>query len=347
MHILKRNLHLNIRVQIMAKSLQSLNYSDAQSEKRKPPYPGMAWVPGGTFAMGSNDHYSEEAPVHKVALDGFWMDKHSVTNNQFGLFARKTNYITVAERRPDSALFPDAPLENLVPGSLVFQMTNGPVDLTFINQWWNWTPGACWHHPEGPGSHVRKRGRHPVVHIAYEDAAAYAEWAGKDLPTEAEWEFAARGGLEGAEYVWGGDHSPKGKPAANTWQGEFPWQNLIEDGFEGTSPVSSFPPNGFGLYDMAGNVWEWTADWWAEAHPSEAEKPCCMPTNPRGGNVQQSYDPAGPQWKIPRKTVKGGSYLCAPNYCLRYRPAARRPQMTDTGTSHIGFRCNLRQDPAE
>jgi len=155
------------------------------------------------------------------------------------------------------------------------------------------------------------------------------------------------GGLEGAEYVWGGDHSPKGKPAANTWQGEFPWQNLIEDGFEGTSPVSSFPPNGFGLYDMAGNVWEWTADWWAEAHPSEAEKPCCMPTNPRGGNVEQSYDPAGPQWKIPRKTVKGGSYLCAPNYCLRYRPAARRPQMTDTGTSHIGFRCNLRQDPAE
>jgi sulfatase modifying factor 1 len=339
MHILVGNLYLNTSVKIMAKSTQSVKYSGAQPEKQKPPFPSMVWVSGGTFAMGSNNHYPEEAPVHNVALDGFWMDKHSVTNARFALFARKTNYVTVAERRPDPALFPDAPLENLVPGSLVFQMTDGPVDLTFINQWWNWTSGACWRHPEGPGSHIRKRGQHPVVHIAYEDAAAYAEWAGKVLPTEAEWEFAARGGIEGAEYVWGGDQFPKGKPVANTWQGEFPWQNLIEDGFEGTSPVGSFPRNGFGLYDMAGNVWEWTVDWWVEEHPSDADKPCCMPMNPQGGNIEQSYDPAGPQWKIPRKTVKGGSFLCAPNYCLRYRPAARRPQMTDTGTSHIGFRC--------
>jgi len=310
----------------------------------KPPQPDMVWIPGGTFGMGSNDHYPEEAPVHRVTVDGFWMDKYPVTNLRFAHFVRKTSYVTVAERRPDPELYPEAPPENLVPGSLVFQMTEGPVNLKYINQWWSWTPGACWRHPEGRGSHTRKRQRHPVVHIAFEDAQAYAEWAGKALPSEAEWEFAARGGLDGAAFIWGDEHVPPGKPLANTWQGEFPWQNLVTDGFEGTSPVGSFPPNGYGLFDMAGNVWDWTADWWTESHPTDPDKPCCIPHNPRGGKIEQSHDPVAPQWRIPRKVVKGGSYLCAPNYCLRYRPAARRPQMIDTGTTHIGFRCVVRTD---
>jgi len=306
--------------------------------------PDMVWIPGGTFGMGSNDHYPEEAPVHRVTVDGFWMDKYPVTNLRFAHFVRKTSYVTVAERRPDPELYPEAPPENLVPGSLVFQMTEGPVNLKYINQWWSWTPGACWRHPEGPGSHTRKRKRHPVVHIAFEDAQAYAEWAGKALPSEAEWEFAARGGVDGAAFIWGDEHVPPGKPPANTWQGEFPWQNLVTDGFEGTSPVGSFPPNGYGLIDMAGNVWDWTDDWWTESHPADPDTPCCIPHNPRGGKVEQSHDPVAPQWPIPRKVVKGGSYLCAPNYCLRYRPAARRPHMVDTGTTHIGFRCVVRSD---
>ncbi len=308
----------------------------------KPPQPGMVWIPGGNFRMGSDDHYPEEAPVHDVKVDGFWMDKNQVTNAQFAAFVKATGYKTLAERPPDPALYPDAPPENLVAGSLVFQMSDGPVNLTRINLWWAWTPGACWRRPEGPGSHIRKRQRHPVVQIAYEDALAYAEWAGKALPTEAEWEFAARGGLEDAEFTWGDEHTPKGKYMANTWQGEFPWQNQVSDGFEGTAPVGSFPANGYGLCDMAGNSWDWTADWWTQEHPENPDKPCCMPENPRGGDKEQSYDPAAPQWRIPRKVVKGGSYLCAPNYCLRYRPAARRPQMVDTGTTHIGFRCVVR-----
>ena len=310
------------------------------------PHPGMLWIPGGAFNMGSTDHYPEEAPVHQVTVDGFWMDEYPVTNARFAGFVKATGYLTVAERAPDPASYPDAPPENLVAGSLVFRKTEGPVDLRQIDRWWAWTPGASWRSPEGPGSHVRKRKHHPVVHIAYEDAVAYAEWAGKVIPTESEWEFAARGGLEGAGFTWGDEHVPKGKPVANTWQGEFPWQNLLSDGFEGTSPVGSFPANGYGLHDMAGNVWDWTEDWWTEGHPEDADKPCCIPHNPRNENIEGSYDPRSPQWRIPRRVVKGGSYLCAPNYCLRYRPAARRPQMIDTGTTHIGFRCVVRT-PAE
>jgi sulfatase modifying factor 1 len=314
------------------------------STKQKTPHPDMVWIPGATFKMGSEEHYTEEAPVHQVTVDGFWMDKYSVTNAQFAQFVKATGYVTMAERPPDPALYPNAPPENLVAGSLVFKMTPGPVNLRFIDQWWAWTPGASWRRPEGPGSHIRKRNRHPVVHIAYEDAVAYAEWAGKSLPTESEWEFAARGGLDGAPFTWGDEHEPEGGPMANTWRGEFPWKNLASDGYEGTAPVGSFPPNGYGLHDMAGNVWDWTDDWWAEKHPEDADKPCCIPTNPRNENMDASYDPAAPQWKIARKVVKGGSYLCAPNYCLRYRPSARRPQMIDTGTTHIGFRCVFRQD---
>lgn len=322
----------------------------------KPPQAGMVWIPGGTFHMGSENHYPEEKPVHLVTVDGFWMDKYQITNTQFARFVKQTGYVTVAERQPDPADYPGAPPENLVPGSLVFRKTEGPVDLRHIHLWWVWTPGASWKRPEGRGSHIRKRKRHPVVHIAYEDAAAYLEWVGKMLPTEAEWEFAARGGLDRTTFTWGNEHFPGGKPAANTWQGEFPWQNLNMDGHEGAAPAGSFPPNGYGLYDMAGNAWDWTDDWWTASHTGTIshdgtvshlepagqyegeDKPCCLPHNPRGGSMEGSYDRSAPQFRIPRKVVKGGSHLCAPNYCLRYRPAARRPQMIDTGTSHISFR---------
>ncbi len=306
------------------------------------PYPDMVWFPGGTFRMGSDDHYTEEAPVHRVTLDGSWMDRTTVTNRDFQTFVDATGYVTVAERSPNPEDHPGAPAENLVAGSLVFRKTPGPVDLRHLSQWWVWTPGASWRHPGGPRSTIAGRMDHPVVHVAYDDAQAYATWTGKALATEAEWECAARGGLEGAEFVWGDERVPDGKPPANWWQGEFPWQNTLDDGFQGSAPVGSFPPNGFGLYDMAGNVWEWTSDWYTTRHPEDADDPCCVPSNPRGGMEDQSCDPAQPQFKIPRKVIKGGSFLCADNYCQRYRPAARRPQMIDTGMSHIGFRCIVR-----
>ena len=223
-----------------------------------------------------------------------------------------------------------------MPGSLVFTMTSGPVDLRHLNQWWTWTPGASWKRPFGAGSSVADRGDHPVVHLAYEDADAYASWAGKALPTEAEWERAARGGLDGATYVWGDEGETAGERLANYWHGEFPWRH--DDGYGSTSPVGAYPPNGYGLYDMAGNVWDWTADWYREEQ-AEVDAPCCVPQQSRGGTPEGSYDPAQPQFRIPRKVLKGGSYLCADSYCLRYRPAARRPQMIDTGMSHVGFRC--------
>jgi len=307
------------------------------------PHPGMLWIPGGTFRMGSEDFYPEERPVHEVAVDGFWMDCYAITNEQFGRFVAATNYLTLAEREPNPADFPGAPPENLVPGSMVFQKTRGAVDLHNYANWWAWVPGASWRHPLGPHSSLNSLEEHPVVHIAYEDAEAYVNWAGKELPTETEWELAARGGLDGKKFTWGDEHFPDGKAMANSWQGEFPWQNILLDGFEGTSPVGSFPPNGYGLFDMAGNVWEWTCDWFVQRHADEIVKSCCGPTvNPRIGSPEKSYDPRQPQFRIPRKVVKGGSHLCAPNYCLRYRPAARQPQMIDTGMSHIGFRCILR-----
>jgi sulfatase modifying factor 1 len=265
-----------------------------------------------------------------------------VTNARFARFVKETGYVTVAERKPNPKDYPGALPENLVPGSIVFHKTKGPVDLRYLDQWWTWTPGACWKRPEGKHINIEKRRNHPAVHIAYEDAVAFAAWAGKALPSEAEWGYAARGGLEGAIFAWGDEHFPGGKAMANTWQGEFPWQNLLWDGYEGTSPVGSFPPNGYGLYDMAGNVWEWTDDWWADSHPEDAGEPCCIPSNPRGGAMESSYDRSVPQFRIPRKVIKAGSHLCAPNYCLRYRPAARRPQMIDTGTGHLGFRCIIR-----
>jgi formylglycine-generating enzyme len=304
-----------------------------------PPDEHMVWLPGGTFLMGSDKHYPEEAPVHPVTVSGFWLDQYAVTNAQFQRFVEATGYITVAERPLNPQDYPDALPEMLVPGSLVFQKPPYQVDISDYGNWWAYTPGANWRHPEGPDSSLSGREDHPVVHVAFDDAEAYATWAGKLLPTEAQWEYAARGGIEGATYTWGDEFAPDGHMMANTWQGEFPWQNLLIDGYERTAPVGSFPPNGYHLYDMAGNVWEWTTDWYQDKHPDRATKPCCIPINPRGTAQEQSYDPDQPQITIPRKVLKGGSFLCAPNYCLRYRPAARIPEMVDTATCHIGFRC--------
>jgi formylglycine-generating enzyme len=280
----------------------------------------MVRIPGGEFTMGSDEHYPEEAPAHVVTVDEFRIDPTAVTNAEFGAFVEETGYLTVAERPLDPADFPGAPPENLLPGSLVFTPPPGPVDLRHMSQWWTWTPGACWKHPEGPSSSAAGRENHPVVHVTYEDAQAYTAWAGKALPTEAQWELAARGGLEGATYTWGDAPEQEGQKLANYWHGDFPWRP--DPGYGTTAPVGSYPPNGFGLFDMAGNAWEWTTDWY-------------------GGSIEESYDPAQPQFRVPRKVIKGGSFLCADSYCLRYRPAARRPQMIDTGMSHIGFRCVL------
>lgn len=297
----------------------------------------MVWVPGGTFLMGSNNHYAEEAPVHPVTIEGFWFDSSPVTNEAFATFVADTGYATLAERPLNADDFPGAPAENLAPGSLVFTMTSGPVDLRHFSQWWTWTPGASWRHPFGSASSLADCADHPVVHVAYEDAEAYANWAGKALPSEAEWERAARGHLQGSTFVWGDQAEAPDQRLANYWHGEFPWRP--NDGYGTTSPVGSYPPNGYGLFDMAGNVWEWTTDWYTDSHAEEDDEPCCVPQTPRGGTLEASYDPAQPQFQIPRKVIKGGSFLCADSYCLRYRPSARRPQMIDTGMSHVGLRC--------
>jgi formylglycine-generating enzyme required for sulfatase activity len=279
----------------------------------------MAWVPAATFAMGSEAFYPEERPVREVAVDGFWMDAHPVTVAQFRRFVKATGYLSWAERAPQAADYPGADPALLVPGSLVFRPTPGPVSLEDWTQWWSWTPGACWQRPEGPGSDTYTRGRHPVVHIAHADALAYAHWAGKTLPTEAEWERAARGGLHRATYAWGEDPDPARH--ANTWHGQFPWH-----GYRGTSPTATFAPNAFGLYDLTGNVWEWTTDPWTT--PDTTGGSCCHGDQP-GAHT-------------PRQVIKGGSHLCSPTYCLRYRPAARQGEPTDSTTSHIGFRCVIR-----
>jgi len=289
--------------------------------------------------MGSDFHYPEEAPAHRVTVDGFWMDKYTVTNEQFQKFVKATGYITFAEKAPKAEDYPGADPAMLVPSSIVFQKPSHPVDMRDICNWWQYVAGANWRHPEGSGSSIKGREKHPVVHVAYEDVEAYATWISKEIPTEAEWEFAARGGLDGAEYVWGDEFAPNGKMMANTWQGNFPVQNLLVDGYERTSPVGSFPANGYGLYDMAGNVWEWTTDWYGDRHLPES---CCGNKNPKGGTMERSYDSNLPEIRIPRKVLKGGSYLCAPSYCLRYRPAARIAQPIDTSTGHVGFRLIVR-----
>ncbi|HET6510268.1 MAG TPA: formylglycine-generating enzyme family protein [Baekduia sp.] len=288
--------------------------------------PGMAWIPPGTFTMGCDRFYEEEAPVRAMTLAaGLFMDRHPVTVAEFRRFVDETGYVTVAERPLDAADYPDADPSALVPGSLVFRRTAGPVDLRRPGAWWAYVPGTTWRAPRGPGSGVRGLHRHPVTHVACEDAEAYAAWAGKALPTEAEWERAARGGLEGKVYAWGDEPTPGGRTMANTWQGRFPYENTLRDGYEGTSPVSAFPPNAYGLYDVCGNVWEWTADRWATG----GTHPCCAPERLPGERFE-------------RRVIKGGSHLCAPSYCLRYRPAARQGETVDTSTSHLGFRCVVR-----
>jgi formylglycine-generating enzyme len=315
----------------------------ASTERRQHSAPrGMIFIPGGTFRMGSDRHYAEEAPVHRVTVDGFWIDRTPVTNREFRKFVNETGHVTFAEMPPDPKDYPGALQHMLKAGSLVFTPPKHPVNLSDWSQWWNFKFGANWRRPYGPRSSIRGLDDHPVVHVAFRDAEAYADWAGKKLPTEAEWEFAARGGLDGAEFAWGDEFTPGGKHRANTWQGNFPHHNLASDRFERTSPVIAFPPNGYGVYDMIGNVWEWTDDWYAPKHQADAPKACCIPENPRGGRADESYDPCQPNIKIPRKVIKGGSHLCAPNYCRRYRPAARHAEAVDTSTSHVGFRCIIR-----
>jgi sulfatase modifying factor 1 len=288
----------------------------------------MVGIPAGSFRMGSERFYPEERPVRQVDVDAFWIDRHPVTVAEFRRFVDATGHVTTAEQAPLAEDYPDADPELLVPGSLVFHRPPRPVPLHDVRAWWDWVPGADWRHPLGPGSGVEGKDDHPVTQVTHADASAYASWAGKALPSEAEWEYAARGGLEGAVFTWGDEFAPGGTMMANTWQGQFPWQNLLLDGYEGTSPVGAFPANGYGLVDMAGNVWEWTDDWFSNPPPHS----CCAPERQDGAAAEA----------FPRKVIKGGSHLCAPNYCLRYRPAARQGEAVDTSTCHIGFRCVIR-----
>lgn len=317
---------------------------DTDSSKRPgvAPPAGMVYIPGGTFRMGSDQHYPEEAPVRSVAVDGFWIDAAPVTNALFRRFVNETGYVTFAEIAPRAEDYPGALPDMLRAGSLVFTPPTHPVDLADWSQWWDFTFGARWRKPYGPSSSIRNLEDHPVVHVAYGDAEAYARWAGKDLPTEAEWECAARGGLDGAEFAWGDELAPGGSRMANIWEGEFPHQNLSPRAYKRTTPVGAFPPNGYGLVDMIGNVWEWTSDWYA-ARQETSDGSCCHSYSPRSAREGESYDPRQPEIRIPRKVLKGGSHLCAPSYCRRYRPAARHAQPIDTSMSHIGFRCIVRQ----
>ena len=334
---------------------QGSNVASASLGANAPDYSwtnDMVWIPPGTFVMGSEDGQADEKPVHRVTLKGFWMDKAEVTNEQYERFARATGYRTVAERNPDPKDFPGVPLEKLVAGSVVFsvpsleQMNREraqeglppvkeiPLDNHFL--WWQYVRGADWRHPEGANSGLQGREKHPAVHIAWEDAAAYCKWANKRLPTEAEWEYAARGGLESKRYIWGEKQVPDGKWQANIWQGRFPLENTLEDGFKGSAPVGTFPPNGYGLYDMAGNVWEWCADWYLPDYYAQSPN-----TNPGGPNT--SFDPNEPG--VMKRVQRGGSFLCSDLYCIGYRPAARMKSTPDTGLSHSGFRC-VKDGPA-
>ncbi|HLG17475.1 MAG TPA: formylglycine-generating enzyme family protein [Blastocatellia bacterium] len=295
----------------------------------------MAWIPGGTFRMGCDDCGMLDAqPVHLVTVDGFWMDRTPVTNVQFARFVKATSYVTVAERRPDPKDYPDVDPKNLAPGSAVFTPPPQDVQLDDYTQWWRYVRGASWKHPDGRRSTTKGRDDHPVVHVAWEDAAAYAKWAGKRLPTEAEFEFAARGGLDGSRYAWGGELKPGGKWAANIWQGSFPSRNTRDDGFVGTSPVTAFPPNAFGLYDMGGNVWQWCEDWYRPDYFSALAAQGAA-RNPNG--PPDSYDPQEPG--IAKRVQKGGSFLCSDQYCARYLVGSRGRGAVDSGGSNTGFRC--------
>ena len=320
--------------------------SEPSHRPGRPPARDMVWIPGGTFTMGSDAHYPEEAPAHRVPVEGFWIDRSPITNAQFLKFVKATGHRTLAERPADPALYPEALPELLAPASIVFVPPPGPVGQGDPYRWWQYIPGADWRHPEGPGSSIRNRPDHPVVHVAHEDAAAYAAWIGKQLPSEAEWERAAWGGRADAEFAWGAELHPGGRPVANTFQGDFPHHNSLLDGYAGTSPVGAFPANGFGLFDCIGNVWEWTDSWYGDhglaadgGIPAGGSSSCCAAA---AEAREASIDLTSQHGTLPRKVVKGGSFLCAPSYCRRYRPAARMAQGIDTSTCHMGFRCIVR-----
>ena len=306
---------------------------------------GMAWISGGEFSMGAMDppattdagmHAAADArPIHRVYVDGFWMDKTDVTNEEFARFVKATGYVTIAERTPSAKEFPGAPPENLVAGSVVFLPPDHPVQLNNHYQWWSYVKGANWRHPEGPKSNLKGREKYPVVQVAYPDALAYAKWAGKRLPTEAEWEFAARGGLVGKRYPWGDEFQPGGKWMANTHQGHFPNNDTGEDGYTGISPVAQFPPNRYGLYDMAGNVWQWTSDWYRPDYYQQLAVMGGVTRNPQGPDTP--FDPSEP--KEQKKVHRGGSFLCTDQYCARYVVGTRGKGEVTTGTNHLGFRC--------
>jgi sulfatase modifying factor 1 len=301
----------------------------------KPPIPppeGMVWVPGGTFLMGSDEPDDGDAhPIHTVALDGFWMDRTEVTNRQFARFVKETGYVTVAEQTPTQEEFPEAPPENLVAGSLVFTPPAGRVSFDEPLSWWRYVPGASWRHPEGPGSTIEGKDDYPVVQVCWEDAVAYARWAGKRLPTEAEWEYAARGGKRGARYTWGDEPATEGTARVNHWQGRFPQQNTAADGYVRLAPAGSYAANGYGLFDMAGNAWEWCADWYRPGYRTE---PARNPTGP-----ESSDDPLEPG--TIKRVQRGGSFLCSDLYCRRYRPGARGKGEPRSAAEHVGFRCVL------
>lgn len=331
---------------VLALAAFGLTYGMVKWSERPPKGPdGMVWVPGGEFTMGTQSAigWNDEKPAHPVRVDGFWMDETDVTNAQFRAFVDATGYFTTAEKPVDADEIlkqsppgtPKPPPEKLVPGALVFQPTSGPLaNPRDISQWWHWTPGANWQHPEGPESSIAERENHPVAHVSWYDAMAYAKWAGKRLPTEAEWEFAARGGLDQKEYVWGDEQFSEDHPQCNCWQGDFPYNNTARDGYVRTSPVKTFAPNGYGLYDMAGNVWQWCGDWYdAGLYARRAGKG--VASNPIG--PERSFDPNQPY--SPLRSQRGGSFLCHPSYCWRYRPSARHGCSPDTGMSHVGFRC--------
>jgi formylglycine-generating enzyme len=316
---------------------------------------GMAWIPGGEFSMGANEPPARDEvgmkatadarPIHRVYVDGFFMDVTDVTNAQFAVFVKATGYVTVAERKPSAEDFPGAPPENLVAGSVVFSPPDHPVPLNNFFQWWNYVAGADWRHPMGRDTNIEGKENYPVVHIAYEDAQAYAKWAGKRLPTEAEWEFAARGGSAGKPYVWGDDFRPHGKWMANTHQGHFPDRDTSDDGYAGIAPVAQYPPNPYGLYDMAGNVWQWTSDWYRPDYYEQLESQGKgkVARNPQGPDAP--FDPSEPTEK--KKAHRGGSFLCTDQYCSRYIIGTRGKGEVSTGTNHLGFRCVMSRQQFE
>jgi sulfatase modifying factor 1 len=323
-------------------SLAQQKLGDRQNENALSLSDSMVWIAGGTFRMGSDHHYPEEAAAHSATVESFWIGRYPVTNAEFARFVKETGHVTLAEKAPNAEDYPGAAPEMLQPASVVFVQPKHRVDMKNHFNWWRYVPGANWRHPEGPRSSIEDRADHPVVHIGFEDVEAYAKWAGKEVPTESEWEFAARGGLDGTDYAWGDDLYPNGKFMANTWQGDFPYENHALDGYKRTSPVGTFPANGYGLFDMIGNIWEWTTDWYADSHV--AQQSCCSGAAKKSAK-EKSYDPTMPHIKIPRRVIKGGSFLCAPNYCRRYRPAARMAQPVDTATCHVGMRLIKRPAP--